>query len=272
MFELSTQQRAFFETFGYLVFPGLIKDDIRWIEAEFEQVFVDRGVKHDGDKRSCIVPFIDQRERLCTLVDHPALHAVATGVLGDNFNYMGSDGNYYTGNTPWHSDGFHTVGKYAKIAIYLDKVTRDTGCLRVIPGTHRIDQKDSWQATKAIKSEELWGIPQSEVPCVALESEPGDVVVFNHNLMHCAFGGSSRRRMFTLNLNRHCETAEEIEDMESYINSHARFWIDRVHSDTMRDTASEQRLRHLQQVFEHEWQLPTLAAKARAEMAEPSRG
>ena len=31
-------------------------------------------------------------------------------------------------------------------------------------------------------------------------------------------------------------------------------------------------MRHLRQVMEHEAQLPALAAKARAEMAEPSRG
>ena len=90
MYELTEQQLNFFETFGYLVFRGRIKDDVAWIEKEFEQVFVDRGVSHEGDKRTCIVPFIDQRERLCTLVDHPALHSIAVGVLGEDFNYVGS--------------------------------------------------------------------------------------------------------------------------------------------------------------------------------------
>ena len=267
---LTTQQKQFFETFGYLVLPGLVADDIGWITSEFEAVFQDRNIEHDPSKRTCIVPFIDQRERLCTLLDHPGINGVASGLLGDDFNYMGGDGNFYTGDTPWHSDGFHTVGKFLKIALYLDPVKRDTGCLRVIPGTHRTE--DNWAAKQAIKSQELWGIEQRDVPAQALESQPGDVVAFNHNLMHCAFGGNSRRRMFTLNCCRHMETPEEITNLENYIGGAARFWVDHLYTDAMRNTGPAERMRHLSQVIEHEHVLPPLAAKARLEMSEPARG
>ena len=117
-----------------------------------------------------------------------------------------------------------------------------------------------------------WGIPMREVPCVPLESSPGDVVVFNHNLMHSSFGGSARRRMFTMNFCRRCETDEEIADLESFINAQARFWIDHLHSDAMRTTGLPSRMRYLRQVMEHEYRLPELAAKSRAERTEPSRG
>ena len=270
--ELTEQQKAFFDTFGYLVLPGLVADDIDWITDEFEQVFRDRGIAHDATKRTCVVPFIDQRPKFSTLLDHPGIQAVAAGLIGDDFNYLGGDGNYYTGDTSWHSDGFHTVGQYLKIALYLDPVGRDTGCLRVIPGSHRPDIAERWNATKARKSEELWGVAQRDVPAFALESRPGDVVAFNHNLMHASFGGSTRRRMFTLNCCRHVETAEEIKEMEDFIAGGARFWIDRVHSDIMRETATPGRMRHLRQVIDHEGHLSALAAKARAEMAEPARG
>ncbi len=50
------------------------------------------------------------------------------------------------------------------------------------------------------------------------------------------------------------------------------FWIDHLHSDVMRGTASPSRMRHLRQVMEHEGGLAALTAKARAEMAEPARG
>ncbi|MEO7909658.1 MAG: hypothetical protein ABIV47_08425, partial [Roseiflexaceae bacterium] len=70
---LTQQQRQFFETFGYLVMPGLVADDIGWITSEFEGVFSDRGIVHDPNKRTVIVPFVDQRERFCTLLDHPAI-------------------------------------------------------------------------------------------------------------------------------------------------------------------------------------------------------
>jgi len=110
------------------------------------------------------------------------------------------------------------------------------------------------------------------VPAIALESQPGDVVAFNHNLMHASFGGSSQRRMFTLNLNRHCDTTEEIEDLEAFVGSAARFWVEKVHSDVMRATASPERWQHLRQPMDHEGHLPALVAKARAEMAESARG
>lgn len=266
------QHRAFFDTFGYIVFPGLLADRIDWITAEFEAVWQDRGVSHDGSKRSCIVPFIDQRESFCTLLDDPRLEELLHGLMGPDANYLGGDGNYYTGDTPWHSDGFHHVGRYLKVALYLDPVGRDTGCLRVIPGSHRLEAADNWDARQARRAPELWGIGMDAVPCVALESRPGDVVAFNHNLMHASFGGSTRRRMFTLNFCGHCETPAEIQDLEQFINAQARFWIDHLHSPAMRATASPTRLRHLQQVMDHEGGLAPLAAKCRTEMLEPSRG
>lgn len=269
---LSQGQRRFFQTFGYLALPGLLREDTSWITDEFENVFRDRGVDHDATKRTCIVPFVDQRRRLCALLDHPHIHDVATSLLGEDWNYVGSDGNYYTGDTQWHSDGFHEIGLYVKIALYLDPVAREGGCLRVIPGSHHAASRQFWEAHRAAKSQELWDIAPQDVPCVALESQPGDVVVFNHNLMHASFGGSTRRRMFTLNLCGHCATTEEIHELENYIGGSARFWLDHTHSDLMKETATPQRLRHLKQVMEHEHHLPELSAKARREMLEPSRG
>jgi ectoine hydroxylase-related dioxygenase (phytanoyl-CoA dioxygenase family) len=271
MTKLTPQQINFFETFGYLVLPGLMADSIDWITAEFEAVFTDRGIVHDGTKRSCVVPFIDQRLRLATLLDDPRIEGVAASLLGDDFNYLGGDGNYYTGDTPWHSDDFHEVGQFLKIAFYLDPVSRETGALRVIPGSHRIDLRGKWTVGEARQSRELWGIEMNEVPAIALESEPGDVVVFNHNLMHAAFGGSSVRRMFTLNICQRAKTTAEIEELKRYISGCARFWIESTYSDLMKETASPQRTVHLEQVLANESHLPELAAKARLEMAEPSR-
>jgi phytanoyl-CoA dioxygenase PhyH len=270
--KLTAQSIEFFETFGYLVLPGLLAEDIGWITREFEAVFTDRGLVHDHSQRTCVVPFIDSRERLSALLDHPRVEGLAASLLGDDFNYVGSDGNYYAGDTSWHSDGFHTVGRFMKIALYLDPVRRDTGALRVIPGSHRVDVENSWAARQARRSKELWGIEQNEVPAIALESNPGDVVAFNHNLMHAAFGGSSQRRMFTLNCCRRCESPAEIQDLESYIGGHDRFLNDCMHSDQMKATASASRMVHLRQVMEHEGHLAGLAAKARETMLEPARG
>lgn len=274
---LTPQQLTFFQTFGYLAFPGLLKDRIQEITREFEAIFARRGgghagQAHTGKQRSCIVPFLDQSEVLCTLLDDPRIHGIATSLLGDDFNYMPSDGNYYAGDTGWHSDGWHPETLHVKIAFYLDPLTRDTGCLRVIPGSHRIgDTFAEALKNEIFSSAETWGLPGREVPAVALETVPGDILVFNHNLKHAAFGGSGWRRMFTMNL---CQRYPEarLPELREYLNGVSRFWVERAYGEIMMRTAGPQRRRHLEQVMANDGHIAELSRQARAKMAEPSRG
>jgi hypothetical protein len=274
---LSDAQITFFNTFGYLGFPGLLADRIVEITQEFEAVWAERGGghhgrPHDGTARSCIVPFIDQRARLSDLLDDPRILTIGTTLLGDDFNYMGSDGNYYVGDTRWHSDGWHPVIRHIKIAFYLDPLTRNSGCLRVIPGSHLIGDRFAGQLQEQIfRSETTWEMHGADVPSVALETTPGDVLVFNHNLKHAAFGGNQRRRMFTMNL---CQRYpdDQLDELRTYISGAARFWLDRVYGPAMIATAGPDRMRHLEQVMANDGHLVELSRKARAEMAEPSRG
>ena len=124
---LSSQQRTFFESLGYLVLPGILADEIDWITEEHQKVFEKKGVVHDGAKRSFLVPFIDESECLCSLLDNPKIVGVLGSLLGDDFNYVGGGGNYYSGDTNWHDDGGHRVGGlvFVKFHIYLDSLTRE---------------------------------------------------------------------------------------------------------------------------------------------------
>jgi len=276
-FRLTPPQLAFFNTFGYLHFPGLLNDRIERIIAEFEILWAAQGgghhgQQHDGKRRSCIVPCIDRSIYLSTLLDDPRIEGIAASILGEDFNYMGSDGNLYAGDTGWHSDGWHREITHIKLAFYLDPVGRNTGCLRVVPGSHRIGDKfsDALQA-EIFQSEESWNLPDRDVPCAALETRPGDVVLFNHNLKHSAFGGSARRRMFTMNC---CQRYPErlLPELRDYIAGAARFWIERAYGDAMINTAGPQRLVHLEQNLANDGHLKELVAAARAKMTEPSRG
>jgi len=275
--QLTDQQIHFFNTFGFLAFPGLLADRVEKIIEAFEAVWAERGgghfgKPHDEQRRSCIVPFIDQSEYLSSLVDDPRILAIAVGLLGEDFNYMGSDGNYYVGDTGWHSDGWHPEIRHVKIAFYLDPLTRDTGCLRVIPGSQHIgDRYANGLHEHVRKSEELWGIHGRDVPAMALETQPGDIVCFHHNTKHAAFGGGVRRRMFTINL---CQRYpdDRLQDLRDYISGAARFWIDRVYGDAMVRTAGPERMRHLEQVMANDGHLAELSRQAREKMVEPSRG
>jgi len=275
---LSEQQCAFFRTFGYLGFPGLFADKIEEITQAFENVWQRHGgghagKAHDGRARSALVPFIDQDERLCALLDDPRILEIAGRLLGDDFNYMGSDGNFYVGDTRWHSDGWRTNGiLHIKMAFYLDPVGADSGCLRVIPGSFFTEDRFAQALQREIgRSQELWGIDGREVPAIALETQPGDVVLFNHNTKHAAFGGGTRRRMFTINL---CQRypADLLPELRETIAGAARFWIERAYGETMVRTAGPARMRHLEQVLANDGHLAELSRNARETMAEPSRG
>ena len=201
-------------------------------------------------------------------------------MLRDDYNFYTSDGNFYVGDTLWHSDGYRDT-KYLsfKLAFYLDPVTADTGCLRVIPGSHKYRDTfaDSLQKVTDLRSEvdnpsmELWGVDGSDVPAIPLEVKPGDLLMFNHRLKHSSWGGGDRRRMFTLNFEqRYAE--EDIEQLKARIGSLARFWADRAYGDLMIETASPKRMVHLEQYLANDGHLAEMARDAREKMDEPSRG
>ena len=277
--QLTPQQIHFFHTFGYLGLSQLLSDRSEEITAAFEEIWARNGCghngqPHNGQARSCIVPFIDQHETLCSLLDDPRILGIAEPLLGADFNYMGSDGNYYVGDTGWHSDGWKkaTDPTHLKIAFYLDPLTRDSGALRVIPGSHRQGEPYAdWLQEKVKGSQDEWAIGGADVPAMALETQPGDVVCFNHNTKHAAFGGSKRRRMFTINL---CQRypQDRLQDLRDYISGSARFWVERKYGDTMVATAGPERMVHLEQPMANDGHLAALAREARAEMDEPSRG
>lgn len=282
--QLTPQQLAFMDTFGYLAFPGLLKDKIDKIIEEFESVFATRGgghdhKPHDGTARSCIVPFIDQSEYLSSLIDDPRLDGIFVSLMGEDYNYIGSDGNFYVGDTGWHSDtdwSGRMRGKpprfFYKLALYLDPLTRESGALRVIPGSHKYGDQYAEALQQAIRqSPENWGIHGSQVPAVALETVPGDVVVFNQNTKHSAWGGGKRRRMFTINCTaRYAD--EELPYLRNEISAFARFWIETVYGEAMLRTAGPGRLAHLRQTLDHQGHLAEEVRQARAAMKEPSRG
>ncbi len=273
---LTPQQHAFFRLFGFLSFPGLFADRIKAIQDEFEVVWAAQGgghagKPHDNKQRSCIGGFIDLSRSLSTLLDDPRVLGIAHDLVGEDFNYMGSDGNFYVGDTGWHSDGWHTEVLHIKLAFYLDPLTRDTGCLRVIPGSHQVGDKYAEGLGQGMGETGLHG---RDIPAMALETNPGDVVLFNHNTKHASFGGTTRRRMFTMNL---CQRYPErlVPQLRDYLTGAARFWVEEPYwgpSAPMQGTASPERMRHLQQVIDNFSHVPELSRKARETMLEPARG
>ena len=143
----------------------------------------------------------------------------------------------YVGDTDWHPDcAFVGNQKRIKGAIYLDTVTKDTGCLRIIPGSHKNPLHDQlqplrmgrikkslddgslmsniapagekgrveleqWQVYSGINMEDgttIYGVDSLDIPATNMESKPGDVVFFDQHCFHAAFGGKDGRRMVAM--------------------------------------------------------------------------
>jgi len=121
------------------------------------------------------------------------------------------------------------------------------------------------------ESDAQWDVAGMDIPAIALETKPGDLVCFNHNTKHAAFGGSERRRMFTMNL---CQRYPEhrLGELREYISGGARFWVEEGYGEAMIRTATPKRMRHLEQVMANDDHLPDLTRQAKAKMDEPSRG
>lgn len=275
-FTLSPADLAFFRRFGFLAFPGLVADRIDGICAAFEQIFAERGGGHDGKPhdgiaRSCIVPFIDQSAVLSSLLDDPRVHAIGTALLGDDFNYMGSDGNFYVGDTGWHSDGWHREQQHLKIAFYLEELDGDSGALRVIPGSHVVGDRYAEGVGEGIGELAKLGVHGSQIPAQVLKVKPGDVLVFNHNTKHASFNGGKRRRMFTINLcQRHPE--HRLPEFREYVASGARFLVDQPFGPHMMASATPARMRHLEQVLANSDLLRVRVKELKELGATPARG
>jgi hypothetical protein len=271
------QQKRFFETFGFIQFPGLFADEVGAITDEFEAVW-----ERLGGHRSIYMPFIDQSEALSKLVDDPRLHDIAVDVLGEDFNYMGCNAHCSVGETGWHHDGREGL-QFLRFFFYLDPLTADSGALRVIPGSHHLGDAFANHLVRLISREpdmsaeqhrarskenpmtdfeieEVFGVPAAGIPAFALENTPGDVILFDHRIMHAALGsGDSTRRFFTINLSERAVSEPRLDDMRDWVKFHLRISKpERLVAAAMVDTASPERMRHLEQVIEHQDELREL--------------
>jgi hypothetical protein len=219
---LTEHQLQFFRTYGYLSLPQALSGDIAWIQDEFEAAWRSlSSIAHDGSKRTRFPSsFITASRKLTSLIDHPAVCDTLDALLGQGWSSYGGDGNLYAGESHWHSDvpdkcwEAKTTTVHIKVAFYLDRLTAETGALRVIPGSHHFGDRYARLIDERLPS---WGEGISKgdhgraQPSVALTNDPGDLILFDHRLKHASFGGGPRRRMFTLNTFAPCATPGECE-------------------------------------------------------------
>ena len=225
-FSLSEQQVNFFRCFGFLRIPRLFAaEEIARIEAGFEEIFnghEDPGrddvmyIKesplhtnarlHEDPRRYIIQNMVERDERLAWLRDDPRMHAVARALVGDSYEPASNEGSLFYCETSWHPDFYKaTMDQFhIKASLYLEPLREDSGAIRVLPGSHfhqeTYNQKLRWMMFKEANDiEAFFGIPVDELPSYTVDSDPGDLVVWDYRIIHASFRGGPRRRLLSLN-------------------------------------------------------------------------
>jgi len=111
------------------------------------------------------------------------LSELASTVLGRAAVATRAKGTRYFGDTPWHRDSDRNLDSVGFVA-YLEPLHTHDGALRVLPGSHR--REPSTIPT---------GIPTgSGTLGEAVETEPGDVILFDEHLYHASARGATRHQ------------------------------------------------------------------------------
>lgn len=237
---LTTEQIAHFETFGFVVRRQCFSaTEMEEISRAFDEVLAaDRqGLPFEGKERQAVLGFIEKRPLLSGLVEDDRIYQPLEQLLGTGFVWIGSDGNLYVGDTGWHPDGSVLDYGRIKVALYLDPVAKETGCLRVIPGSHQLPLHDALDPLRQQRSEPdqfAFGAVGRDIPSFPLESRPGDVVFFNQNLWHSAFGGKTGRRMFTMNFGEQPARDKDIEFLKRVYQGNLKHVENMQHTQSAR--------------------------------------
>ncbi|HMN28351.1 MAG TPA: phytanoyl-CoA dioxygenase family protein [Caldilineaceae bacterium] len=193
---LTPEQISHYEIFGFVFLPQAFSaDEVATITEAFDTLLdQDRqGQPFPGVKRQSFYGIAEHSPALMKLLVDDRIYAAVEQLLGPDFVWLNSEGNLYVGDTNWHPDGTRLLYPPIKVSLYLDSLHKESGCMRVIPGSHRLPFHESLKAIHQL------GIPGSAVPAYPCESRPGDVLFMNMNLWHSSFGGAVGRRHLAVN-------------------------------------------------------------------------
>jgi len=214
---LTAGQIAHFETFGFVVLRQLFTpEEMATIKRESDEIFdeVRGGAPFAGEERQAVQPFFERRPFLAGLAADDRIYGIGEDLLGPDFVLDGTEGNLHVGETAWHGSAPRKgYVLETKITFYPEPVTRETGCLRVVPGSHRPMSPDPYAPLRDLKRDSdfrPFGMRPSEIPSYAIESQPGDVLVFTENLLHASFGGHAGRHQHAISFFRNPQTEEEL--------------------------------------------------------------
>lgn len=218
---LTAEQVAHYEAFGFLMLRKLFSaEEAALMKREAEEIFdEDRGRPFAGETSEFIQRFFERRPFLFSMLDDDRIYNIGVDLLGPDFVLDQTEGRLRVEPTPWHGGDFSESGLgWIKIGVYLDPLTRETGSLRVVPGSHILHEPDLLASLRKLDVDPVFrpfGMTPEEIPSVALEVEPGDIVVFTECVLHAAYGGRPGRHQHSINFFSNPTTDAQIEEVKA---------------------------------------------------------
>lgn len=202
-FQMSADQKAFYEANGYLLVKGLLtRDEAAELRAEAHAV-VSRLSNKGHSTEATWSSVRDDQSQKKTSISHchdvqfhsaaftrlftdPRLMGIAQGIIGPNVQLHHSklfikppeNGSPF----PMHQDcPYFPHQKHSMIAaiIHFDAAPIAKGCLRVVPGSHKLGLIPTTTSDHSLPKEK-WSVETS----TPVEAEPGDVVFFSYLTIH----------------------------------------------------------------------------------------
>ena len=223
---LTPGQVAHFQTFGLVILRHVFDaEEVSIIRREVDEIFAeDRNGGPVTNTTQYVQPFFERKPYLSTLVDDDRIYEIGVDLVGPDFILVQTEGRSRAGDTSWHGGVENRqYPRTIKINFYTSELTKDTGALRFVPGSHKASDPDLYEVLRENNDDpDYWpfGMKPSEIPCYAAESRPGDLVIFTENTLHSSFGGRPGRNQNAINFMENPKTDEQV----AYIKSLYKRW------------------------------------------------
>lgn len=216
---LSSQQIEQYQEEGYLILPALLPEDRRVMYKRLFDELVERaaGMQEPGGGFH-LAPDAEGRPmpgrlhkiqgvclvegRVLELAKEPEILDRVESLLGPNIDMFGS--KFFpmmiagAASTGWHQDNYYFGTQSDRViscAIYLEDTDRESGCLQVVPGSHRAGSIVRHDAGKGTYAHGDWA-DVDESQAVDVVCPGGTVVLFSANLLHGALPNRSGRSSY----------------------------------------------------------------------------
>ena len=222
---ITPEHKALFDTFGFIHLQNQFSaEEMEAVTREADKLWEEhRGERPPSGRSQNIQEMVEKGQVMTQMVVDDRIFGTVEGLLGPRFLWNGSEGNLsFSAEHQWHTDRQNEPHATTySFHLYLDKVRADTGSIRVIPGSHRPPLYDDLLPLNeqgADSSMKIYGLNPTDLPGVAVESDPGDIVFFSQKIYHGVYGKQPGRRYLKLRFVAWPETDEQIASLMRYGN------------------------------------------------------